>query len=614
MKKKDNTYRIYEIKKTNKSLNEEVFDFYICQDYYKEAINKIENHRTFFSLKIGNNLVPKYQESNKISFLFNLKYSEIEQINNNNYCLIFANGIIEKKYGKNYKKITQKQIEEIKGIFEWLNLFLSKISYEYKKDLQIDFFPEIYFDGKNYELDAIFILKKNSSYKIFNIEYKEYIFLEMQYHDSFFFKKEIEKLKILYFFYYSWIIDDEIYSVFLTKTKTEYYKKIKFLILKDRDIYWKNFENHFLKDEEENILNEDLRLFFLNNFTNPIRQNLYQIENSFKILNVPFINEILFAISKNKIVLIHGEPGTGKTLVFYYLKKHFGEKAYSTIFNQYFCIDDINQMISTISLLSNINKKDKEYIIIDEAQLASKEVIQKSLENNFKVILIGDHKQKMQNAFVKNEWQFNIEEFTREKKTKEYKNVFKLTDYFRLSKNSLICLEYILGIEKNIKKIKKDPNFFIDYKENIKEFISEFEIDKKNNSNSVMGVLSTTKWKNLSKEIQKSFKGQLYLKKDISFENKNNYSKLMKKNQYTHIFNTYYLISFEYDKVFLYFPENFDFIKVSNDYISFGEESSPIINELWILFTRARKKIIIFSENTNTKNYLKKKIEKIKLI
>ncbi|WP_283393138.1 hypothetical protein [Photobacterium phosphoreum] len=118
MKKKDNTYKIYEIKKTNKSLNEEVFDFYICQDYYKEAINKIENHRTFFSLKIGNNLVPKYQESNKISFLFNLKYSEIEQINNNNYCLIFANGIIEKKYGKNYKKITQKQIEEIKGIFE----------------------------------------------------------------------------------------------------------------------------------------------------------------------------------------------------------------------------------------------------------------------------------------------------------------------------------------------------------------------------------------------------------------------------------------------------------------------------------------------------------------
>ncbi|WP_283393139.1 hypothetical protein [Photobacterium phosphoreum] len=84
-----------------------------------------------------------------------------------------------------------------------MNLFLSKISYEYKKDLQIDFFPEIYFDGKNYELDAIFILKKNSSYKIFNIEYKEYIFLEMQYHDSFFFKKEIEKLKILYFFYYS---------------------------------------------------------------------------------------------------------------------------------------------------------------------------------------------------------------------------------------------------------------------------------------------------------------------------------------------------------------------------------------------------------------------------
>lgn len=536
------------------------------------------------------------------NFKLVLKFDEFLEASKNNFSKEFMNDRheINSFFGNNESDI-KKCISEMSIIFEWLNLFLENISEVIKKDILLAFSTRIFDNEASNELDAIFLLKNPSgNFKIFNIEVKNFDFIILDLHNEHFYKMEAKKLLYLHNFYSSWVIEDELINVYIVKTKNEtkiFYKSFSFN--DNKNFIW--ISKPELKNEISNqiIQTYSIEEYFNDNLVNRFQNRNSEIDSWIKFLNLNDIKKILEKISKNDILVINGPPGTGKTLMFMYLEKHFGDEAYSVILNKYFIIEGNSWHKKNSELREKYKEQPRKYLIIDEAQLSSEELIKDAIRHNMKIIFIGDNLQKLRTKWYT---KFSLDSFSLTNESIKI-DKYELNNFIRFSVISLNWVNFFLNFNKVKKiKLKAQHNFLISTEKDFDTFIKRFK-ENCSDGATVMGTISDFKKNDFPSHLEKAMTSILYLDplSPESFE----YKIANSKEKY--LYNAYQLISFEYNRIFIYLPV---FLVFNGEEALYrNEKNDELIHELWIIFTRARKEIVIFSENDETKKYFLKKQE-----
>lgn len=565
---------------------------------------KNNNDDIFFRLKTMEKITPDKPNSfwKTANFKLVLKFDEFLEASKNNFSKEFMNDRheINSFFGNNESDI-KKCISEMSIIFEWLNLFLENISEVIKKDILLAFSTRIFDNEASNELDAIFLLKNPSgNFKIFNIEVKNFDFIILDLHNEHFYKMEAKKLLYLHNFYSSWVIEDELINVYIVKTKNEtkiFYKSFSFN--DNKNFIW--ISKPELKNEISNqiIQTYSIEEYFNDNLVNRFQNRNSEIDSWIKFLNLNDIKKILEKISKNDILVINGPPGTGKTLMFMYLEKHFGDEAYSVILNKYFIIEGNSWHKKNSELREKYKEQPRKYLIIDEAQLSSEELIKDAIRHNMKIIFIGDNLQKLRTKWYT---KFSLDSFSLTNESIKI-DKYELNNFIRFSVISLNWVNFFLNFNKVKKiKLKAQHNFLISTEKDFDTFIKRFK-ENCSDGATVMGTISDFKKNDFPSHLEKAMTSILYLDplSPESFE----YKIANSKEKY--LYNAYQLISFEYNRIFIYLPV---FLVFNGEEALYrNEKNDELIHELWIIFTRARKEIVIFSENDETKKYFLKKQE-----
>ncbi len=598
-------YKLVESKEYENLSNKNCLDLYVQEGEFNTFLRKNNNSDDiFFSLKTKEKINPDKSNSfwKSANFKFVLKFDELLEASKNDFSREFMN---EKhkinSIFKNKESNIKKCISEMKIIFEWLNSFLENIPENKKKDILLSFSTEIFDNESSNELDATFLLRSPSgNFQIFNIEVKNFDFIILDLHNEHFYKIEAKKLLSLHKFYYSWVIKDELINVYIVKTKNKtktFYKSFSF---NDNEKFiWTSKQEIKNEISNEIIQNYNIEDYFNDNLVNRFQNRNSEIDSWIKVINLDDIQKILEKISKKDILIINGPPGTGKTLMFLYLEKHFGDEAYSVILNKYFLIEGESWHKTNSELRKKYNEQPRKYLIIDEAQLSSQELIEDAIKHKMKIIFIGDNLQKLRTKLYP---KFSLDLLRVINKSIEIDN-HELKNFIRFSLISLNWVKFFLNLDKEkINKLKATHNFLISTEKDFDTFMKKFK-DNCSDGATVMGTISDFKKSHFPSHLEKEMHSILYLDPlcPESFESK------IANSKEKYLYNTYQLISFEYNKIFIYLPESLIFNGKESFYKN--EKNDEIIYELWIIFTRARKEIVIFSENDETKKYFLKKQE-----
>lgn len=347
---------------------------------------------------------------------------------------------------------------------------------------------------------------------------------------------------------------------------------------------------------------------------------------------IPLSNNELKTL-KNKIVesdfiFINGYAGTKKTsLAFYFfgelenscllmLNKGFHDSLISSSRKFNFKKNDYIKIqryfdfhTNNITWLVNEeqNRKTFEYLIIDEYQRCSKEtvdLIKTFTSKGGKVILLGDKHQ----AINPNSDNLNLKEKLLDIALNESYKVSKheLSKYYRLPKTKIDFILFLLNL--NNKECKcKTSNIDIEIMTDYDSFLESFKMNNKTEKS----CIATIQYLNY---IDKGF--YEFEKRGIKLSNskepcdKNNFLTDWKMRQ-EYCFFPYDVISREMEHIYIFLPKDleYDNSKKEFTFLEFFKDNTNFIkNQLYVLLTRATRKIILLIENESTLNLFKTKM------
>lgn len=340
------------------------------------------------------------------------------------------------------------------------------------------------------------------------------------------------------------------------------------------------------------------------------------------------LKELSNKIIKSDFIFINGYAGTKKTSLAFYLfgelenscflliNKGFydslmsGSKDFNFKKNNYSKIQRFfhfhtNNFTSLINDEQN-NKKFK-YLIIDEYQRCNDETI--SLIKTFtskggKIILLGDEHQ----AINPNSDNLNLKEkLLAISENKGYKVCeHKLLKYYRLPKTKIDFILFLLNL--NSQKCKyKTSNIDIKIINDYDSFVKSFKMNNKIEKSCIV----TIQYLNC---IDKGF--YEFEKRGIKLSNsnepcgKNNF--LIDQNmRQKYCFFPYDVISREMEAIYIFLPKDLEYNNSKKEFTFldfFKDNKKYIKNQLYVLLTRATRKIILLIENESTLNLFQAKM------
>lgn len=513
----------------------------------------------------------------------------------------------------NNKKEREEIEKSILNLFNEMNLCcdskLFYFDYNYVFDLK----------GIDNEMDSVFIIKNKRTTNIFIIEYKNYSNIDWIGNNWSLSKKEdledkinqIKKIRteivdeyenknIKFYLIFSYLKENKLYYDFFKINKADKHFKLNkdkfnevFSKIKSNKKHMHLTSNYIYDKLIDKVKDIKFIIDLIQGKKNPIKQK--------KEISLIW-NEI---IKKEKnIFLFEGNAGTGKTILAITLFNSLLKKSNLTILffiNQNFA-DEIKKEISKLDMNKNekiwkkimwhtkdfekwikekYDKNKDMYILIDEAQRLKEENL-KFLMNymdkkNIRFFLFGDCKQKIYYRDIGYD-------LLKQKRNKE---IFtkKMEKYFRIDKNTHKAIEYIFFANKNQKEIKfpKNINIFNDPK----KYFDKFKKDKSLRAmtsiqnvefNGYDSILVNNGFRNADKKLHDR---NLFL-----------YNKNYLNNIYFYAFD---LISREIENIYIFVPE---FVKqYSNKIICKNyddEEAKILLNQFYVLLTRAKKEINVF--------------------
>lgn len=502
--------------------------------------------------------------------------------------------------------------DEQKNILLFLKEQFLKNNIKFDREIDIslnyNFSDHGEYDDGQFEIDGVIVFERNKIINVLLIEFKHYINPLCNN-----WKKDSELIKskaIKFFKYFFWANDKKIvfYSLFIWKDNQSNNNYEIFKMTKNMEMK-KIILSYFLLNDIFNKKSKFLSSNYLNDIAkeprdiNYIKKIILNEENIFK---EKLLNDIWTSISNNKVTFIEGNAGTGKTVLafylFYKLENSFfwliNDKFANSIISQfkkdkflkdkitnnfYFHFKDIEKLLNDIS---KPNSKNKFYLIIDEVQRVWEEQGNKILYvlskySNFHLIILGDKKQvinlkteQCSNCFI-------------DKCKLFYKKEIKLNKCYRFKNETLIIIKHILFIESNNKSCNKDNSYEINIFNDIDKFMKKFNQYLRKNSKLVMLTtqLANTELLNINK-----FLGTNKLKKNISYLDSNEYLK-------SYYLSPYDVISREVDISFIFIDKN---TKLENGRIVnnlFKNKMEFLKNQLYVLASRATKKLFVFIED-----------------
>lgn len=485
-------------------------------------------------------------------------------------------------------------------------------------------------EGKDYEIDSLFLFENKKVLRIFLYEFKDYSKLdelnflvdqkikedeEQIVNKAKNLLNEISKNK------YKRINNVYVYIIFaIKKNKKYYFFNKKLSIDKIKNINKKNVYIHKLKLPKKILWCRYNYLIDLFKFPRDINFLMNSIKNPIDVFKSSPINNFSNfwnQVKSKNIISFHGDAGAGKTNLAFALYSELQKnnpmffmvndkycKSLKAIFrNENFISSNfLNSIVwHTNDFEEKINelisKNNKCYVIIDESQrLTWKniEFIKKTISSkyNIKYFLFGDPKQKI------NTTDYGDEEL-RENET-SYKN--KLKNTFRINRKTIGILEFIFGLSNECNGKIKNIDIEIRIENSFNIFFDLFKEDKN--------------WKVLS-----SFQKIDYSNNDSLLRDKNIYPAYTKMNKREHFLyiddflNNYYF--FSYDLISREVESNYVFIpsfiskNLDKKWNITNIKENVALSQLYVLITRATKKLVIYIQDENYFKFCNNRLKEV---
>lgn len=330
-------------------------------------------------------------------------------------------------------------------------------------------------------------------------------------------------------------------------------------------------------------------------------------------------------ISKNNLICINGFAGTRKTAISFYLFGQLEKSSYlllnknlykyfhSNIYN--FNFENRHKSIKkfhyfdfhTEQFKSGLSdrKYEYDYLIIDEYQRCNGETIElikDLLHHNKKVILLGDKYQ----AINKDSDILNISDVLMSISGNNLVH-HKLKLSYRVDEKFIKFILFLIGIK--LERINISSNIFpkIEITNDYDLFVKKIKEENKKTI-SCMATIQCLDWiKNGFYELEK--RGFILANKTEPKKRENFLDDTNIRNRYC--FFPYDLISREVDSIYVFIPKDLNYDQVNNKFSFkgyFKDKEIFIKNQLYVLLTRATKKVVLLVENPKLFRLFKERI------
>lgn len=512
---------------------------------------------------------------------------------------------------------------EQKDIYESFQNFLDKVGLKKENDINYEL-NYIYKLSNNEEIefDLVFILKLKNKINIFIIEHQTYAdeisIVSPVTNDIESKKNKIKKFRddLLLSYRYNKKENIDIYLIFSYK-KSKQDDEIILNLFKINEKKIKKIDINYFKEKIKYKKQIPLTLKIIDNIRNTPR-DIQCIMNSFKesreakkILNNSITSKISNSIQKGyNIFFINGPAGSGKTnLICSWFSEYLrnGKQCILFFINKYFVKQIKNRLDSDglqkysklivwhsydFSHNTHFFENDgKKYIFIDEAQRLNDSnwefIYSKSNDKNNVFFLFGDKHQKI-----------GISDTNHSSVKKMIPNIvdLKIQKYYRIGKDNFNFILYIFFSHGSPNKIKK-PTIDIVIKDNIDDFFDLFDNDKS------WKVMCSTEGvsKNLENSMQRSF--------SPAYKEMPSRDLFLYNNEYlnNYYFYAYDVISREIESIYIYLPNE---MCIDNHFIFKESYDDRIINQFYVLLTRATKKIVVCVNNNDYYKNIKERMDK----
>lgn len=609
--------------------------------------------------RIKQNFEFSFQSSKDLSSILkelDKKYKEYKFQNTNNS--------IEEKLEKDNIEET-KDIEEKNDLIKsFYNKFLKHLNKDnvFAENINI-LFNAKFEEQKNltqvFEIDGIVIFENDYSLVIILLETKNYFENSNDYFSYDALLNVFKKSKKFYDYFFSCDKNINLYLYFSffdnsNENIVEVFRINEFFKIKNS--VFRHLPKHIYVEslcefiQKNNFFSKSkIKEFLINNLLNSKNEEflLECFERNISILDDDRYSNILNCIKSQRVTFFKGEAGTGKTslafTIFGCLEKSkfiiINDKFLSSLKEQY-KYKEILKRIIDIKEINNLNLEinERSYLLIDECQrLSNKNIstLRKMFLNYHKLHLIffGDSFQQInlkRDVGISDFKNWYIKEHPDKTKFE-----YKLETNYRFNKDDINKIKYSLCLTNTIIEADKNQTFEcssnnIEIEENIINFKSKIlNFNKfKEKKLEKYGVF-TIQYAEYSRDKKFNFPNSKLKDRHLFLKNEN-YLK-------EYCFYPYDIISKEIDVCFLYIP---DFIKLNQNkeifmdtnlieisnikYITRKLELEKEIEEfaksdffkkqIYVLATRWTKKIIIFVENNEYRNEIKKRLEELKII